>query len=419
VPVPSDADIVAALSPLVARAPGLIEVVSVNGKRVPEIGWVDPDSPTRPPRLDLARFDTVLERPLHRWSFSSMTHQATSGAFDPYDPSLADGGAHDEDDDEDETAVETAANGTAASTEPESDGAAVSPLPGAAPVGPLAHLPAGTVFGTLVHAILEKVDFVSTSLDEELGVALDEGLRWYGLDLTPVGTGPGPVGEGALLVVEGLRSAIETPLGTLFAGRRLADLAVEDRLNEVSFDMRLGQGGPPVRVEDIGRLVATHLDPSDPLVPWAAALATGSIDVELSGYLTGSIDLVARVRDEFGGSRFVVVDYKTNQLSRRGSAPLPDDYGPDKLAAAMIEHHYPLQALLYAVALHRYLRWRQPGYLPGVHLGGASYLFVRGMTGPAVATSAGRPHGVFNWAMAPDMVVGLSDLLDGRVPATA
>ena len=31
----------------------------------------------------------------------------------------------------------------------------------------------------------------------------------------------------------------------------------------------------------------------------------------------------------------------------------------------MVEHDYPLQALLYSVALHRYLRWRLPGYRPG------------------------------------------------------
>ena len=52
------------------------------------------------------------------------------------------------------------------------------------------------------------------------------------------------------------------------------------------------------------------------------------------------------------------------------------------MAAAMREAHYPLQALLYSVALHRYLRWRQPGYDPAVHLGGVLYLFVRGMCGP-------------------------------------
>ena len=48
----------------------------------------------------------------------------------------------------------------------------------------------------------------------------------------------------------------------------------------------------------------------------------------------------------------------------------------------MIDAHYPLQALLYSVALHRYLRWRQPGYDPERHLGGVLYLFVRGMCGP-------------------------------------
>ena len=48
----------------------------------------------------------------------------------------------------------------------------------------------------------------------------------------------------------------------------------------------------------------------------------------------------------------------------------------------MERSHYALQALLYTVALHRYLRWRLPGYDPGAHLAGVLYLFVRGMTGP-------------------------------------
>ena len=43
--------------------------------------------------------------------------------------------------------------------------------------------------------------------------------------------------------------------------------------------------------------------------------------------------------------------------------------------------HYGLQALLYTAALHRYLRWRLPGYDPARHLAGVLYLFVRGMTG--------------------------------------
>ena len=57
----------------------------------------------------------------------------------------------------------------------------------------------------------------------------------------------------------------------------------------------------------------------------------------------------------------------------------------------MVAAHYPLQALLYAVALHRYLRWRLPGYDPDAHLGGVLYLFVRGMsaTDPATGPDGG------------------------------
>ena len=51
-----------------------------------------------------------------------------------------------------------------------------------------------------------------------------------------------------------------------------------------------------------------------------------------------------------------------------------------------------LQALLYTVALHRYLRWRLPRYDPERHLGGVLYLFLRGMIGPD--TPVRRRHAV-------------------------
>ena len=86
----------------------------------------------------------------------------------------------------------------------------------------------------------------------------------------------------------------------------------------------------------------------------------------------------------------------------------------------MADHDYPLQALLYSVALHRYLCWRLVGYQPATHLGGVVYLFLRGMTGPSVAFSDGEPHGVFGWAIPPPLVVALSQLLDGQtVPELA
>ncbi len=87
-----------------------------------------------------------------------------------------------------------------------------------------------------------------------------------------------------------------------------------------------------------------------------------------------------------------MVDYKTNWLGAGREEPLTAaHYLPPLLARAMIAANYPLQALLYCVALHRYLRWRLPGYSPERHLGGVLYLFVRGMCGPGHPDRRRRP----------------------------
>ena len=46
----------------------------------------------------------------------------------------------------------------------------------------------------------------------------------------------------------------------------------------------------------------------------------------------------------------------------------------------MLHHHYPLQAHLYLVALHRFLQWRLIDYSPERHLGGYAYVFLRGVS---------------------------------------
>lgn len=129
----------------------------------------------------------------------------------------------------------------------------------------------------------------------------------------------------------------------------------------------------------------------------------------------GSIDAVFRVTDR-ECTRYLIVDYKTNWLGPLdGETPLMvGHYAPAAMAAAMMDAHYPLQALLYAVALHRFLRWRLPGYRPEEHLGGVAYLFVRGMAGPATPIVDGMPCGVFSWHPPAALVTELSDLLAGH-----
>jgi len=79
----------------------------------------------------------------------------------------------------------------------------------------------------------------------------------------------------------------------------------------------------------------------------------------------------------------------------------------------MTHSDYPLQAMLYSVALHRFLRWRQPGYCAAQHLGGVLYLYVRGMCGPATPLVGGEPCGVFGWQPPGALVEELSAMLDG------
>jgi exodeoxyribonuclease V beta subunit len=397
------ADPVAALSPLAATSGGALTVSTVSDRPAPVTPWASGQPGPSGVGLDVAPFGRTLDRSVARWSFTAITRRAVEDQLDPFDTSGADGGAADE----------TGSEESLGSPPP-------GPVRGPDDTGvvaPLGSLVAGTTFGTFVHAILETVDFASPSLTADLEVAASAQADRAGLDL---GRLAWDGGDGSRLLVDGLQRVIHTPMGPLFDGTPLASVERSDRIDELGFDLRLGAGTERPSVRDIGRLVVEHLDPGHPLADWADALAHGSIDTDLVGYLTGSIDLVARRHGPDGDERFVVADYKTNRLGRRGEPQRVGDYGPERLGEAMAEHHYPLQALLYAAALHRYLRWKRPDGGAPTLVAGAAYLFVRGMTGPDVATSAaGGPNGVFTWELPPALVTGLSDLLDGRRPVGA
>lgn len=396
--IPDEDRVAGALVTMAAGTDGAVAVSVIVPRPVPEAPWVDEVAMDDEPELTVASFAVDLPRLVHRWSFSSITQHVTEA--DPYDESDSDAGAADE---------ESWGEGG----DPEaSDGMAMIAMVSGtdAPEGPLGVLQAGTAFGTFVHGVLEHVDFSTPDLAAEIDSVLGRQAGRSGVDLATLGP---PDMDARRQLVDGLQAALTTPLGHLFGDRPLTAISRRHRLDELAFDLRIGHQGRAPTARGIGRLVSDHLPPGHPLGPWAGDLAGGSIDVRLAGYLTGSIDLVARVPGEDPDGCFVIADYKTNQLRRRGMRPTPDDYGPATMAAAMVEHHYPLQALLYAVALHRYLRWRLPGAGPACRVAGATYLFVRGMTGPDVVRVDGQPNGVFTWDLAPDLVVDLSALLAG------
>jgi len=108
----------------------------------------------------------------------------------------------------------------------------------------------------------------------------------------------------------------------------------------------------------------------------------------LQGMLSGFMDLVLQ-----HDGRYWVLDYKSNLLA---------DYQAPHLSAAILTKRYEVQYVLYTLALHRLLQSRLPNYHYEQHMGGAVYLFLRGVDTPSAGVHCLRPP----WA--------LIDLLDQR-----
>ena len=171
-----------------------------------------------------------------------------------------------------------------------------------------------------------------------------------------------------------------TPLPYLNAPLR----AIVSPLPEMEFwfpSERLGTGA-------LDRLCAQHLlgGAQRPALP----------ERELHGMLKGFADLVF----EHEG-RYWVLDYKSNALGGGDSA-----YRESALVAAMAEHRYDIQGAIYMLALHRLLQSRLgEGYDPATQLGGAIFLFLRGIA---------NPHTRGCYWIAPDLALldGLDQLLE-------
>jgi exodeoxyribonuclease V beta subunit len=376
-PVPDDATALARLQARAGLSRGGMTVEVV--RPAAPARWSPAAAPT--PALSLATFTRALDTGWRRTSYTALTsgaHEQRLGS----EPEVAQR--------DDEADVEDVAASSAAADE------ALRAVPSA-----WHALPGGAAFGTLVHAVLEQLADPADEAAVAATVAAQAARLAPDLDTAAL--------------TAGLQAALATPLGPLAGGAALRGLPATDRLPELDFELPLAGGDEPtsarVVLADLVPLWREHV-PAGLLSTYADELAALP-DVPLRGYLTGSIDAVLRVRDG-ADPRYLIVDYKTNRLGGHDEPLTAWHYRSAALETAMVEAHYPLQALLYAVALHRYLRWRQPGYDPEAHLGGVLYLFLRGMSEPGVVDGSGDAPGVFAWRPPAGLVTGCSDLLAGR-----
>jgi exodeoxyribonuclease V beta subunit len=427
---PSGKQVRAVLDAMRARAPEMIAVEDATGG---EDGSRPVTAPGRrgegaAETLAAAAFTRSLDLRWRRTSYSGITAAAHDHGVDRVGSEPERGGVRDE---------PVASSSLSTRPAPEASSAAGSSVAGAGMriPSPLGAMPGGAEVGTFVHHVLEQVDFAADDLPGALMAAVGE-----------VAPREGPAGVDEDLVVSGLRAALTTPLGPLVGDISLSAIGRRDRLDELSFELPLGGGEAAmasVEVSAIADVLSAHLAAGDRLAGYVDRLRDPLLDSALRGYLTGSLDLVFRRADPGGRVRWYLADYKTNWLGRVGAADAGGaagvtsgvapgvapgsvaglstwDYRADALDAEMQRRHYPLQALIYCVALHRYLRWRQPGYEPARDFGGVLYLFLRGMAGPGTPVVDGAPCGVWSWAPPPSLIVALSDLFDtGRAGGPA
>ena len=233
---------------------------------------------------------------------------------------------------------------------------------------PIQRLPAGSRFGRFVHQLFQELDFTAAApaVVEALARRLAPRFGLPPFDATALQA-----------VVRLVEQTLQTPLPG--SGLRLAELSAERRVDELEFHFACGTD-----LDALGRLLAGHPD-------WAGAL-DGLTPVRLEGLIHGYIDLVYEHQ-----GRYYLADYKSNRL---------DDYGPAAIDAAMAGHHYPLQALLYALALHRHLGATLAGYDPARHFGGVHYLFLRGL--------ANAGGGIWHRSCSPALLDELDRLMGGR-----
>ena len=380
---PSDAAVHERLSRLADDAEGAISVEPISTPAGVPSSWSAPV--TSAAELSVSRFDRDLDLRWRRTSFTDITAAAYDARVgsEPEEPQVDD--------------------------EPESGQAPPTPPAAAAPLSApslLAEMGMGVDVGTFVHRVMEATDFAAPTLAGELGARIDEVHARRSAD----------IGDRARLI-EGLAAAIRTPLGPVLGGRSLADVGRADRLDELAFELPLVGGDRPsgeLALAGIADTLRSGLAADDPLRGYAERLGDPGLRRTVRGYLTGSLDLVVRVPapEVSGAFTYAVCDYKTNWLGEPDEPLTAFHYRPEALRAEMERHHYALQGLLYTVALHRYLRWRLPGYDPDLHLAGIAYLFVRGMTGADWAGA--ESPGVFGWRPPPGFVAALSDRLDGE-----
>jgi len=209
----------------------------------------------------------------------------------------------------------------------------------------------GSRFGNVLHDALENTDFAQWGGWQAGQPAPGEEADILRASLRAEGYAEDDLDDGVALLTALVGQTLTVPLPE---GGALHDLPAEARRAEIEFHFAM----QPTAVPALLTLLHAH-----GLVRDRHGFGTRR---RLEGLMTGKIDLTYVHAD-----RWYVLDYKSNRLP---------GYDAARLASAMQHSEYDLQALIYTVALHRWLRFRLGAQYDYTRdMGGIRYLFCRGL----------------------------------------
>jgi len=230
---------------------------------------------------------------------------------------------------------------------------------------PLSEFPKGTFAGTCLHKIIERYDFNNDNLDQLLELIIEE-LNFHQIDNSL-----------AFKVREGIIRISKISFGSKLKNKRLLNIPYENILKEVNYDLPLSYEGRKINASDISKCFLL-----DKNYEFGEDYSKRINDLQIlnKGFHSGCIDCIIPIGSTIEDSKWWVFDWKSNFISDSESDKCyPRNYNYKNMKEEMIKHHYPLQAHLYLLALHRLLKWRIKNYQPSIHLGGYVYLFIKGL----------------------------------------
>ena len=129
-----------------------------------------------------------------------------------------------------------------------------------------------------------------------------------------------------------------------------------------------------------------------------------NISEQLNGMMHGYIDLIFEHQ-----GKYYIADHKSNFLGNDFQ-----DYQKHQMQENIETHHYDLQYLIYALALHRYLASSLEDYSIDEHFGGVYYFYLRGMS----SDDQNRGCGVYFQSIEADELAKLDQLFAGQPTGT-